>query len=77
MVYIVQGYWACFGLYPSSCMWYFLSSTYKTMDKVQNKPNSPILAVVIKILTGFKLFEITRYFQSTNDIQSDIKHEFK
>jgi hypothetical protein len=21
MVYVVQSYWACFGLYPSSCMW--------------------------------------------------------
>jgi hypothetical protein len=21
MVYVVQRYWACFGLYPSSCMW--------------------------------------------------------
>jgi hypothetical protein len=21
MMYVVQGYWACFGLYPSSCMW--------------------------------------------------------
>jgi hypothetical protein len=21
MVYVVQIYWACFGLYPSSCMW--------------------------------------------------------
>jgi hypothetical protein len=21
MVYAVQSYWACFGLYPSSCMW--------------------------------------------------------
>jgi hypothetical protein len=39
MVYVVQSYWACFGLYPSSCM----SSTYKTTDKVQNKPNSSIL----------------------------------
>jgi hypothetical protein len=91
MVYVVQSYWACFGLYPSSCMWktkntttfrkldlspssggwgrinllswarlscpihlrteadpvsetlwYCLSSTYKTMDKVQNKPNSSV-----------------------------------
>jgi hypothetical protein len=87
MMYVVQSYLACFGLYPSSCMWktkiphvsetgsvsvlrwmgqdkptplgpfqraslnhwtdpvsetlwYFLSSTYKTMDRVQNKPNS-------------------------------------
>jgi hypothetical protein len=61
MVYVVQSYWACFGLYPSSCMWKtknpttfrrldlspssggwgrILSSTYKTMDRVQNKPNS-------------------------------------
>jgi hypothetical protein len=23
-------------------LWYFLSSTYKTMDKVQNKPNSSV-----------------------------------
>jgi hypothetical protein len=30
MVYVVQSYWACFGLYPSSCMW-------KT-----NKPNSSV-----------------------------------
>jgi hypothetical protein len=36
MVYVVQSYWACFGLYPSSCMW-------KTMDRVQNKPNSSVL----------------------------------
>jgi hypothetical protein len=93
MVYVVQSYWACFGLYPSSCtwktkdhnvsetgsvsvlrwmgqnkptqlgpleraslnhwsrtetdpvsetLWNFLSSTYKTMDKVQNKPNSSV-----------------------------------
>jgi hypothetical protein len=21
MVYVVPSYWACFGLYPSSCMW--------------------------------------------------------
>jgi hypothetical protein len=21
MVHVVQSYWACFGLYPSSCMW--------------------------------------------------------
>jgi hypothetical protein len=21
MVYVVQSYWACFGLYPSSCIW--------------------------------------------------------
>jgi hypothetical protein len=21
MVYVVQSYWACFGLYPSSCVW--------------------------------------------------------
>jgi hypothetical protein len=21
MVYVLQSYWACFGLYPSSCMW--------------------------------------------------------
>jgi hypothetical protein len=100
-VYVVQSYWACFGLYPSSCMWKtkntttfrrldlspssggwgrinlhwlwlalsnghnwvglscpihlrtethpvsetlwdFLSSIYKTMDKVQNKPNSSV-----------------------------------
>jgi hypothetical protein len=33
MVYVVPSYWACFGL---------LSSTYKTMDKVQNKPNSSV-----------------------------------
>jgi hypothetical protein len=80
---IVQSYWACFGLYPSSCMWKtknpttfrrldlspssggwnwvglscpihlrtdpvsetlwdFLSSTYKTMDRVKNKPNSSV-----------------------------------
>jgi hypothetical protein len=52
MVYVVQRYWACFGLYPSSyihlwtetdpvyeTLWGFLSSTYKTMDKVQNEPN--------------------------------------
>jgi hypothetical protein len=37
MVYVVQSYWACFGLYPSS--------TYKTMDEVQNKPNSSILLI--------------------------------
>jgi hypothetical protein len=53
MVYVVQSYWACFGLYPirlrtetdpvSETLWYFLSSTYKTMDKVQNKPNSSVL----------------------------------
>jgi hypothetical protein len=81
MVYVVPSYWACFGPYPSSCMWktkkshnvsetgsvsvfrwmgqdkptqlgpleraslnhwIFLSSTYKTMDKVQNKPNSSV-----------------------------------
>jgi hypothetical protein len=24
----------------SETLWYFLSSTYKTMDKAQNKPNS-------------------------------------
>jgi hypothetical protein len=91
MVYVVQSYWACFGLYPSSCMWktkntttfrrldlvsvlrwmgqdkptqlgpleraslnsvsetlwYFLSSTYKTMDKVQNKPNSSVLLSLV------------------------------
>jgi hypothetical protein len=39
----VQNYLACFGLYPvSETLWYFLSSTYKTMDKVQNKPNSSV-----------------------------------
>jgi hypothetical protein len=92
MVYVVQSYWACFVLHPSSYMWktkkyhnvsetgsasvlrwmgqdnptqlgpleraslnhwtetdpvseklwYFLSSTYKMMDKVQNKPNSSV-----------------------------------
>jgi hypothetical protein len=31
----VQSYWACFGLYPSSCM-------NKTMDRIQNKPNSSV-----------------------------------
>jgi hypothetical protein len=27
---------------PASETWSFLSSTYKTMDKVQNKPNSSV-----------------------------------
>jgi hypothetical protein len=76
---VVQSYWACFGLYPSSCMWKtkyhnvsetgsvsvlrwtqwlrlalsngpnwvglscpILFSTYKMMDKVQNKSNTSI-----------------------------------
>jgi hypothetical protein len=53
MVYVVQSYLAYFGLYPSSCMWKTKNpttfrrldlspSTYKTMDKVQNKPNSSV-----------------------------------
>jgi hypothetical protein len=28
----------------------FLSSTYKTMDKVQNKPNSSVLKVLVKYI---------------------------
>jgi hypothetical protein len=35
---LIQSCWACFGLYPSSCMW----KTYKTMDRVQNKSNSSV-----------------------------------
>jgi hypothetical protein len=56
----IQSYWACFGLYPSSCMWKTKNPTpfrrldlypkrcgrfyytYKTMDTVQNKPNSSV-----------------------------------
>jgi hypothetical protein len=33
MVYVVQSYWTYFGLYP------LLSSTYQTMNRVQNKSN--------------------------------------
>jgi hypothetical protein len=38
MVYVVQSYWET----VSETLWDFLSSTYKTMDKVQNKPNSSV-----------------------------------
>jgi hypothetical protein len=40
MVYVVQSYWAYFGLYP-----------YKTMDKVQNKPNSSVLVLTLVSLS--------------------------
>jgi hypothetical protein len=52
MVYVVQSYWAC-SIHlrtetdpVSKTLWYFLSSTYKTMDKVQNKPNSSVQLLI-------------------------------
>jgi hypothetical protein len=43
---VVQNYLASFGLYPSSGMWKFykrpLTFIYKTMDRVQKKPNSSV-----------------------------------
>jgi hypothetical protein len=33
MVYVVQSYWACFGLYPSSCMWKTKNpTTFRRLD---------------------------------------------
>jgi hypothetical protein len=41
MVYVVPSYHLRTETDPvSETLWDFLSSTYKTMDKVQNKPNS-------------------------------------
>jgi hypothetical protein len=48
MVYVVQSYWACFGLHPSS-------STYKTMDKVQNKPNSSVQFIYYMLSKQMKI----------------------
>jgi hypothetical protein len=33
MVYVVQSYWACFGLYPSSCIWKTKNpTTFRRLD---------------------------------------------
>jgi hypothetical protein len=33
MVYVVQSYWACFGLHPSSCMWKAKNpTTFRRLD---------------------------------------------
>jgi hypothetical protein len=33
IVYVVQSYWACFGLYPSSCMWKTKNTTtFRRLD---------------------------------------------
>jgi hypothetical protein len=37
----------------SETLWDFLSSTYKTMDRVQNKPNSSMQEVVIILVYLF------------------------
>jgi hypothetical protein len=38
MVYVVQSYWACFGLYPSSCMWKTKNPT--TFPRLDLSPSS-------------------------------------
>jgi hypothetical protein len=40
MVYVVQSYWACFGLYPSSCMWKTKNPT--TFRRLELSPSSVI-----------------------------------
>jgi hypothetical protein len=103
MVYVVQSYWACFGLYPSSCMWktkYHNVSetgsvsvlrwmgqdkptqlgplerdslnywtTYKTMDRVQNKPNS---SACIKLLMCLNLKLNVLNYKPLHEDNSDV-----
>jgi hypothetical protein len=38
MVYVVQSNWACFGLYPSSCMWKTKNTT--TFRRLKLSPSS-------------------------------------
>jgi hypothetical protein len=40
MVYVVQSYWACFGLYPSYCMWKTKNST--TFRRLDLSPSSGV-----------------------------------
>jgi hypothetical protein len=43
MVYVLQSYWACFGLYPSSCMWKTKNiTTFSTlkMDAIRSSETS-------------------------------------
>jgi hypothetical protein len=59
MVYVVQNYWACFGLYP--------------LDKVQNKPSSSqeglstmgecvVISVSLISVIGIINYEVTFFF---------------
>jgi hypothetical protein len=61
MVYIVQSYWACFGLYPSSCMWKTKDrnvletgsvSVFRWMEQEKPTQLGPLERVSLKHLTN-------------------------